>query len=54
VARFVALLRAVNVGGRTVAMPTARDVLKELGFDQVSSYANSGKPPVQRYGDRVR
>jgi uncharacterized protein (DUF1697 family) len=42
VARFVAFLRAVNVGERRVAMPTARRVLQELGLDQVSSYANSG------------
>jgi uncharacterized protein (DUF1697 family) len=41
-ARFVAFLRAVNVGGRRVTMSTARDVLEELGFDQVGSYANSG------------
>ena len=41
-ARFVAFLRAVNVGRRTVVMATARQVLEELGFDQVSSYLNSG------------
>jgi len=42
VARFVAFLRAVNVGRRTVAMATARRVLEELGFDQVGSFVNSG------------
>jgi uncharacterized protein (DUF1697 family) len=42
VARFVAFLRAVNVGERRVAMPTARKVLEQLGLEQVSSYANSG------------
>jgi uncharacterized protein (DUF1697 family) len=42
VARFVAFLRAVNVGKRTVAMATARQALEELGFDRVSSYVNSG------------
>lgn len=41
-ARFVALLRAVNVGKRTVAMATARQALEELGYDEVSSYVNSG------------
>jgi uncharacterized protein (DUF1697 family) len=41
-ARFVAFLRAVNVGKRTVAMATARQALEEIGFDQVSSYVNSG------------
>jgi uncharacterized protein (DUF1697 family) len=42
VARFVAFLRAVNVGKRTVAMATARQALEGLGLDQVSSYVNSG------------
>jgi uncharacterized protein (DUF1697 family) len=42
VARFVAFLRAVNLGERRVAMATARRVLDELGLDQVGSYANSG------------
>src|ERR1700710_2848571 len=41
-ARFVAVLRAVTVGGRTVAMTAARDVLTELGFDDVASFANTG------------
>jgi uncharacterized protein (DUF1697 family) len=42
VARYVAFLRAVNIGRRQVAMATARDVLSNLGLDAVSSYANSG------------
>lgn len=42
VARFVAFLRAVNVGKRRVAMATARNVLAELGYDEVGSYVNSG------------
>ena len=41
-ARFVAFLRAVNVGKRRVPMARARDVLTGLGFDQVDSFANSG------------
>src|ERR1700722_1155252 len=41
-ARFVAFLRAVNVGHRRVAMATARQALEELGFDEVGSYVNSG------------
>ena len=41
-ARFVAFLRAVNVGKRTVAMATARQALADLGFADVSSYVNSG------------
>jgi uncharacterized protein (DUF1697 family) len=42
VARFVAFLRAVNVGRRRVAMATAREVLTGLGYDEVGSYVNSG------------
>lgn len=41
-ARFVAFLRAVNVGSRRVAMARARAVLEQLGYDGVGSYANSG------------
>ncbi len=41
-ARYVAFLRAVNLGRRRVAMATARDVLADLGLDEVSSYVNSG------------
>ena len=42
VARYVAFLRAVNVGRRRVAMATAREILSGLGLDEVSSYVNSG------------
>jgi uncharacterized protein (DUF1697 family) len=42
VARYVAFLRAVNVGRRRVAMETARGVLTDLGLAEVSSYVNSG------------
>jgi uncharacterized protein (DUF1697 family) len=39
----VALLRGVNLGGRTqVAMSDLRDLLTELGFEQVRSVLNSG------------
>jgi uncharacterized protein (DUF1697 family) len=41
-ARFVAFLRAVNVGHRTVAMAAAREALTALGYDAVASYVNSG------------
>lgn len=40
--RFVAFLRAVNIGKRRVPMATSRQLLTELGFAQVGSYANSG------------
>jgi uncharacterized protein (DUF1697 family) len=42
VARFVAFLRAVNLGKRRVSMATAQRVLEDLGFDEVASFANSG------------
>jgi uncharacterized protein (DUF1697 family) len=42
VARYVAFLRAVNVGKRTVAMATARQALEDIGLDEVSSFVNSG------------
>lgn len=41
-ARYVAFLRAVNVGGRRVAMASARRVLEDLGYQDVDSYVNSG------------
>jgi uncharacterized protein (DUF1697 family) len=41
-ARFVAFLRAVNVGRRTVAMADARQALVDLGYDDVGSFVNSG------------
>jgi uncharacterized protein (DUF1697 family) len=41
-ARYVAFLRAVNLGRRRVAMARARKALEDLGFDDVGSYVNSG------------
>ena len=41
-ARYVAFLRAVNVGRRRVAMASACDVLTGLGLTEVGSYVNSG------------
>lgn len=41
--RYVALLRAVNLGGhKRVAMPALRRVVAELGYDDVVTYINSG------------
>jgi hypothetical protein len=51
-ARFVALLIAVNVAERRVAMPTALTVLQGLGFDDVGSYANSGNLMSGHLGGR--
>jgi uncharacterized protein (DUF1697 family) len=42
VTRFVAFLRAVNLGRRRVDMATAKKALEEIGLDEVASYVNSG------------
>jgi uncharacterized protein (DUF1697 family) len=42
VTRFVAFLRAVNLGRRTVPMASARQLLQDLGYGEVASYVNSG------------
>ncbi len=40
--RYVAFLRAVNVGGRRVSMDRLRAVFEELGHERVSTYIASG------------
>ena len=40
--RMVALLRAVNVGGRKLPMADLRKTCIELGWDEVSTYIQSG------------
>ncbi len=40
--RFVALLRAVNVGGRTVKMDALRKLFVDLGFSNVETFIASG------------
>jgi len=40
--RYIALLRAVNVGGVRVAMRDLRAFCEELGFTEVSTLLNSG------------
>ncbi len=40
--RYVAFLRAVNVGGRFVKMDQLREVLSENGFSDVATYIQSG------------
>ncbi len=42
VSRFVALLRAVNVGGRKLAMAELREVAERLGWSDVRTYIQSG------------
>ena len=39
---YVSLLRAVNVGGRTVPMGTLRETYESLGFENVRTYIQSG------------
>jgi uncharacterized protein (DUF1697 family) len=40
--RYVALLRAINVGGRTVRMDRLRSTFAELGMDRVETFIASG------------
>jgi uncharacterized protein (DUF1697 family) len=42
VATTVALLRGVNVGGRTLPMAELRDLVESLGFEDVRTYIQSG------------
>lgn len=42
-ARYVALLRGINIGPRNrVAMPALREALEETGFEDVQTYLQSG------------
>src|SRR5579884_3358691 len=41
-ATYVALLRAVNVGGRVVKMAELQQVFEGMGFAQVQTYIQSG------------
>jgi uncharacterized protein (DUF1697 family) len=41
-ARFVAFLRGINVGGHRVAMAPLRDEFTDLGFTDVETFINSG------------
>jgi uncharacterized protein (DUF1697 family) len=54
---YALLLRGVNVGGRgTLPMATLREVLTELGYDDVRTYLQSGNAVVRATGgaERVR
>ena len=39
---YVGLLRGINVGGHTVKMDRLRELFRELGFDHVRSYIQTG------------
>ena len=41
-ARLIALLRAVNVGGRKLPMAELRELCGELGWEEVETYIQSG------------
>lgn len=40
--RYVALLRGVNLGRRKVPIADLRDLLSDLGLDEVATYLQSG------------
>ena len=40
--RQIVLLRGINIGQRRVSMPELRDLLTEAGFEEVSTYVQSG------------
>lgn len=40
--RYIAFLRAVNVGGRTVKMAALRPLFEEMGYQRVSTFIASG------------
>lgn len=49
--RYVALLRAVNVGGRVVTMERLRALFTELGFANVATFIASGNVLFDAPGD---
>ncbi len=40
--RYIAFLRAINVGGHTVKMDRLREIFESLGFDHVETFIASG------------
>jgi uncharacterized protein (DUF1697 family) len=53
VTKQVAFLRAVNVGKRTVAMSRLGEIMSGLGFENVSTYINSGNVIFDGSGGRA-
>jgi uncharacterized protein (DUF1697 family) len=52
VSRFVALLRGINVGGRNpVSMTALRAAVEAAGYDEVSTYIQSGNVLFSAAGD---
>ena len=53
--RYVALLRGINVGGKTlIKMADLRACVEQLGFDDVSTYIASGNVLFATDGDANR
>jgi uncharacterized protein (DUF1697 family) len=48
--RFVALLRAVNVGGRALPMAALRELCTGLGWEEVQTYIQSGNVVFEAKG----
>ena len=40
--KYIAFLRAINVGGRTVKMDVLKEYIAMPGFEQISTYIQSG------------
>ncbi len=40
--RYIALLKGINVGGHTVKMDRLRELIGELGYEEVATYIASG------------
>src|SRR5258705_6687452 len=52
--QWVALLRGVNVGGRTVRMAELRQALEGAGFDNVETVLQSGNARFESADEAVR
>ncbi len=50
--RYVAFLRAINVGGRTVAMRELTRIFERLGFSDVGTFIASGNV-IFRYAEPI-
>lgn len=51
--RYVAFLRAINVGGHTVKMDALRALFQELGLDNVETFIASGNVVFETASKRV-
>ena len=51
---YVALVRGVNVGGRTLAMAQLRAICTDLGYEDVATYIQSGNVVLRADAVRAR